>query len=63
MTSRDLRADINNEVLGSMKVIKLQAWEGSFQKRILDLRKIELKQLFYYVMANSISITMVRSWH
>jgi len=63
MTSRDLRVDVNNEVLGSMKVIKLQAWEGSFQKRILDLRKIELKQLYHYVMANSISIMMVRSWY
>jgi ATP-binding cassette subfamily C (CFTR/MRP) protein 1 len=63
MRSRDLRVDVNNEVLGSMKVIKLQAWEGSFQKRILDLRKIELKQLYHYVMANSISIMMVRSWY
>ena len=63
MKSRDLRVDINNEVLGNMKVIKLQAWEGSFQKRILALRNIELNQLYYYVMANSFSIMMVRVQH
>lgn len=58
MKARDGRVDVNNEVLGSMKVIKLQAWEDSFKKRIQDLRDIELKQLFNYVMANSFSIMM-----
>jgi len=58
MKARDQRVDVNNEVLCSMKVIKLQAWEDSFQKRILNLRNIELKQLFNYVMANSFSIMM-----
>lgn len=59
MKATDFRVEINNEVLGNMKGIKLQAWEDSFQKRILSLRNVELKQLFRYVMANSISI-MVR---
>jgi ATP-binding cassette subfamily C (CFTR/MRP) protein 1 len=56
MKARDHRVEINNEVLGNMKGIKLQAWEDSFQKRIMALRRIELKHLFRYVMANSFSI-------
>lgn len=58
MIARDERVNVNNEVLSSMKVIKLQAWEGSFQTRILSLRKTELHHLFNYVVANSFSIMM-----
>ena len=31
-----------------MKVIKMQAWEESFQKRLLQLRDVELRQLWKY---------------
>ncbi len=58
MVSRDERLNVNNEVLSSMKVIKLQAWEESFQKRILALRELELRQLLNYVLANAFSIMM-----
>lgn len=56
MKATDHRVEINNEVLGNMKGIKLQAWEDSFQKKIMNLRKKELKRLFYYVLAKSFSI-------
>ena len=58
MEAKDRRIDVNSEVLGSMKVIKLQAWEESFQRRILDLRNTELQLLLRYVVGNSISIML-----
>jgi ABC-type multidrug transport system fused ATPase/permease subunit len=58
MKARDHRVEMNSEVLSNMKVIKLQAWEDSFQNRITDLRNKELKQLFYYVVANCFSMMM-----
>lgn len=58
MKAKDERVNINSEVLGSMKVIKLQAWEESFQKNILKLRDFELFQLLRYVVGNSISIML-----
>jgi hypothetical protein len=58
MKAKDERVEINNEVLGSMKVIKLQAWEESFQKRILSLREVELNQLFWYMMGSALSIML-----
>jgi len=38
MHVKDDRVDLNNEVLGCMKIIKLQAWEIPFQHRINVLR-------------------------
>jgi len=58
MKAKDVRVNVNSEVLGSMKVIKLQAWEESFQKSILELRDFELSQLLRYVVGNSISIML-----
>lgn len=58
MEARDARVDVNNEVLSNMKIVKLQGWESSFQTKILQLRDIELKCLFRYVMANVLSIVM-----
>jgi ATP-binding cassette subfamily C (CFTR/MRP) protein 1 len=58
MKAKDARVEVNSEVLGSMKVIKLQAWEESFQDRIMGLRDAELYQLFRYVIANSFSIML-----
>ena len=55
MTAKDARVDLNSEVLGGMKIVKFQAWEESFQKRILDLREIELSRLFRYFVANAFS--------
>jgi ATP-binding cassette subfamily C (CFTR/MRP) protein 1 len=58
MKAKDARVNVNSEVLGAMKVIKLQAWEESFQKSIMELRDFELSQLLRYVVGNSISIML-----
>ncbi len=58
MTARDNRVDVNNEVLSNMKVIKLQAWEYSFKERIEGLRRIELKSLRDYILANCFTMMM-----
>ena len=52
MAAKDQRVQINNEVLGSMKVIKFQAWEASFQAKILALRNTELAVLWNYFVAD-----------
>lgn len=53
MIAKDARVELNSEVLAGMKVIKLQAWEESFQKRILDLREVELRNLLRYFVGVS----------
>lgn len=58
MEAKDSRIEANNEVLQSMKVIKLQAWEQSFQDRIETLRAKEMKQLLHYILFNSFSIML-----
>ena len=55
MKARDERVELNSEVLSGMKVIKLQAWEESFQQRLLDLRHAELQQLFRYYIGSMCS--------
>lgn len=58
MTSKDGRVDLNSEVLGAMKVVKLQAWEKPFIERIMDLRENELKHLLKYIVAQCASIML-----
>jgi len=58
MTSKDARVDVNSEVLGAMKVIKLQAWETPFIDRITTLRETELKHLLKYIFAQCASIML-----
>ncbi len=58
MTSKDGRVDVNSEVLGAMKVVKLQAWEGPFIERITNLRENELKHLLKYIVAQCLSIML-----
>jgi hypothetical protein len=58
MKAKDIRVEVNSEILGSMKIVKLQAWEESFQKRILDLRDQELVHLLNYMIGNCTS-TMI----
>jgi ABC-type multidrug transport system fused ATPase/permease subunit len=55
MTAIDERVDANSEILSNMKILKLQAWEEFFQKRLLDLREIELKQIYRYFVADAVS--------
>uniref|UniRef100_A0A7S4AQQ3 P-loop containing nucleoside triphosphate hydrolase protein n=2 Tax=Pseudo-nitzschia australis TaxID=44445 RepID=A0A7S4AQQ3_9STRA len=58
MISKDERVDVNSEVLGAMKVVKLQAWEGPFIDRIMNLRDKELQDLQTYVYANCLSLML-----
>mmetsp|Transcript_53178 Transcript_53178/g.79395 ORF Transcript_53178/g.79395 Transcript_53178/m.79395 type:complete len:1217 (-) Transcript_53178:551-4201(-) len=55
MKAKDKRIEAHNEVFGSMKVIKIQGWEETFQERIEDLRKTELRQLFKYIMGRCLN--------
>ncbi|XP_048248325.1 multidrug resistance-associated protein 1-like isoform X3 [Haliotis rufescens] len=45
MALKDKRIKLMNEVLNGIKVLKLYAWEPSFQKKILDIRNKELDVL------------------
>ncbi|XP_052804271.1 multidrug resistance-associated protein 1-like isoform X1 [Mya arenaria] len=42
MTLKDSRIKLMNEVLNGIKVLKLYAWEPSFEKKILEVRNKEL---------------------
>ncbi|KAI9916948.1 hypothetical protein PsorP6_016839 [Peronosclerospora sorghi] len=58
MEVKDERIKICNEVLAGIKVIKLQAWEHSFTKRVLEYRSEELRNLGKYIYARSGSMTL-----
>lgn len=45
MKNRDERVKLMNEVLNGMKVLKLYAWEPSFEQQILNIREKEIKVL------------------
>nr|XP_037273420.1 multidrug resistance-associated protein 1-like [Rhipicephalus microplus] len=42
MIQKDRRIKLMNEMLAGIKVLKLYAWETAFQKRVQDLRNVEL---------------------
>ena len=48
MNAKDERVELNNECLGSMKVLKMQAWEEPMYDRLLHLRQVELLKLYDY---------------
>ena len=48
MNAKDERVELNNECLGSMKVLKMQAWEEPMYDRLLRLRQVELRKLYDY---------------
>ena len=52
---RDERIKVSNEVLGGMKVIKFQAWEAEFEKRINEIRDKELAIFRKYCIMQSVS--------
>lgn len=52
---RDERIKVSNEVLGGMKVIKFQAWEAEFEKRINEIRDRELAIFRQYCIMQSVS--------
>ncbi|KAF6717149.1 Multidrug resistance-associated protein 9 [Oryzias melastigma] len=57
----DNRVRTMNEILNSIKLIKMYAWEESFEEKIAELRKTEKKQirLFSYVQNTNTSVTSI----
>ncbi|KAH9380804.1 hypothetical protein HPB48_020242 [Haemaphysalis longicornis] len=45
MKHKDRRLKLMNEILGGIKVLKLYAWENSFQERVQQIRDDEIKSL------------------
>ena len=45
MTLKDKRTKLLNEVLNGIKVLKLNAWEGAFQKNIAEVRSEEVSNI------------------
>ncbi|RUS69236.1 hypothetical protein EGW08_023002, partial [Elysia chlorotica] len=45
MALQDQRIKLVNEILNGVKVLKLYAWEPSFQKKILEARRLEVLEL------------------
>ncbi|XP_073320576.1 ATP-binding cassette sub-family C member 12 [Pagrus major] len=61
MLITDSRVRTVNEILNSIKLIKMYAWEDSFEKKIAGLRKNEKKQLrlVSYIQNMNTSITSI----
>ncbi|KAF0561148.1 P-loop containing nucleoside triphosphate hydrolase protein [Gigaspora margarita] len=69
MNARDRRVGLMNEVLQSIRMIKFLSWEKNWENKVLEVRKIELKQLrnhFIYLsiidllwMASPILVTIL----
>ena len=45
MLHKDKRIKLMNEILSGIKVLKLYAWESSFDDQVMTLRGNEIKQL------------------
>ncbi|EFA79345.1 hypothetical protein PPL_07763 [Heterostelium album PN500] len=54
----DLRVKATNEILQSIKVIKLYSWEDSFTKRVSNHRDKEVDQIFKFTYARSILVVL-----
>ncbi|XP_021375726.1 multidrug resistance-associated protein 5-like [Mizuhopecten yessoensis] len=55
----DIRIRKMNEVLASMKLIKMYAWEDSFKNSIMDIRETETKPLLQSTILNAISNAII----
>ncbi|KAK5908458.1 hypothetical protein CgunFtcFv8_016516 [Champsocephalus gunnari] len=56
MKFKDKRLKIMNEILNGMKILKLYAWEPSFQTQVEDIREKELKVMKKFAYLSSISV-------
>ena len=54
----DKRVTSMKEIIDSMRLIKMYAWEESFLSRILDIRSKEIKELFKPSMLMSCTLTV-----
>ncbi|XP_014813456.1 PREDICTED: canalicular multispecific organic anion transporter 1 isoform X2 [Calidris pugnax] len=56
MKNKDERMKMMSEILNGIKILKLFAWEPSFEKRVNEIRALELKNLVNFSYLQSISI-------
>ncbi|XP_009957095.1 PREDICTED: canalicular multispecific organic anion transporter 1 isoform X1 [Leptosomus discolor] len=56
MKNKDERMKIMSEILNGIKILKLFAWEPSFEKRVNEIRARELKDLVNFSYLQSVSI-------
>ncbi|NWW33878.1 MRP2 protein, partial [Panurus biarmicus] len=56
MKNKDERMKIMTEILNGIKILKLFAWEPSFEKRVNEIRAHELKNLLNFSYLQSISV-------
>lgn len=55
MKDKDRRSKLMDEILNGIKVLKLYAWEPSFQKKVLDVRMSEVSALIKSAYLNSVT--------
>jgi ABC-type multidrug transport system fused ATPase/permease subunit len=58
MKRKDERMKLVKEVFGAIQIVKLNAWEGKFEEKLLALRELELSALsrFVYAMCGTIFV-------
>uniref|UniRef100_A0A8B9G564 Canalicular multispecific organic anion transporter 1 n=1 Tax=Amazona collaria TaxID=241587 RepID=A0A8B9G564_9PSIT len=56
MKNKDERMKIMSEILNGIKILKLFAWEPSFEKRVNEIRAHELKNLLNFSYLQSVSV-------
>ncbi|BFZ17907.1 hypothetical protein BsWGS_20945 [Bradybaena similaris] len=56
MKLKDSRIKLMNEILNGIKVLKLYAWEGSFQEKVLEIRNQELVVLRKMAILNALAV-------
>ncbi len=55
MRDKDRRCKLMDEILNGIKVLKLYAWERSFEKKVNDIRKTEAAALIKAAYLNAIT--------
>lgn len=45
MAAADKRVSLMNEILNSMRLIKMFGWEEPFMEKVKSLRKVEIREL------------------
>uniref|UniRef100_A0A8C3P3N9 Uncharacterized protein n=1 Tax=Chrysemys picta bellii TaxID=8478 RepID=A0A8C3P3N9_CHRPI len=56
MKNKDQRMKIMNEILSGIKILKLFAWEPSFERQVGEIRVRELKGLLHFTYLQAFSI-------
>lgn len=56
MKNKDKRMKIMNEILNGIKILKLYAWEPSFENQVQEIREKELKDMLHFTYLHSVSL-------